>query len=285
VRRSLALATAAAAAALTPATAHAQSSGGTLFVSSPAVDAPTFTVTPATIAPGARVTVSYLITGRAKRVRVRIDMLSQLTGKPVATRALGRRLTGRRYTATWRPRLASGTYTARLRATTLRRRGRARAASTSTVEVQQAPVVAASGVFPVQGPYSFGGADSRFGAKRSGHIHQGQDIAAAAGTPVVAPRAGFVSWRAYQAEGAGYYVVLHGDDERDYVFMHLQGGSVVVEKGQGLAAGDRIGNVGSSGDAQGPHLHFEIWPDGWYASKQSQPIDPLPDLLAWAAAG
>jgi murein DD-endopeptidase MepM/ murein hydrolase activator NlpD len=283
VRRSLALAAALAAAALIAPTASAQSSGGTPFVSAPAVDAPTFTVTPATIVPGTRMTVTYLITGRAKRVRVRIDLLSQLTGKPVATRALGRRTTGRRYSATWRPRLAPGTYTARLRATTLRSQGRARAASTSTVEVQEAPVVAAAGVFPVQGPYSLGGPDSRFGATRSGHSHQGQDIAAATGTPVVAPRAGFVGWRAYQAEGAGYYVVLHGDDERDYVFMHLQGGSVVVEKGQGLAAGERIGNVGSSGDAQGPHLHFEIWPDGWYANKQSQPIDPLPDLLAWAA--
>jgi murein DD-endopeptidase MepM/ murein hydrolase activator NlpD len=261
--------------------ASAQSSGGTPFVESPAVDAPTFTVTPATIVPGAQVTVRYLITGRAKRVRVRIDMLSG--GKPVATRALGRRLTGRRYTARWRPRLAPGSYVARLRATTLRRRGRARASSTSTIEVLQAPVVAASGVFPVQGPYSLGGPDARFGAERAGHIHQGQDIAADAGTPVVAPRAGYIAWRAYQAEGAGYYVVLHGDDARDYVFMHLQGGSVVVQKGQGVAAGERIGNVGSSGDAQGPHLHFEIWPDGWYASEDSKPIDPLPDLLAWAA--
>jgi murein DD-endopeptidase MepM/ murein hydrolase activator NlpD len=281
VRRLFALATAAAVLILAPA-ASAQSSGGTLFVQNPPVDAPTFTVAPATIVPGARVTVRYLVTGRAKRVRVRLDMLSQLDGKPVATRSLGRRLTGRRYAARWRPRLAPGRYTARLRATTLRRNGRARASSTSTIEVQEAPVVAASGVFPVQGAYSFGGPDMRFGAVRDGHSHQGQDIAAAAGTPVVAPRAGFISWRAYQADGAGYYLVLHGDDERDYVFMHLQGGSVIVEKGQGVAAGERLGAVGSSGHADGPHLHFEIWPDGWYSSKKSKPIDPLPDLLAWA---
>jgi murein DD-endopeptidase MepM/ murein hydrolase activator NlpD len=124
----------------------------------------------------------------------------------------------------------------------------------------------------------------RFGAMRDGHSHQGQDIAAAAGLPVVAPRAGFISWRAYQADGAGYYLVLHADDGRDMVFMHLQGGSVLVQKGQGVAAGERLASVGASGHADGPHLHFEIWPDGWYASKQSKPVDPLPDLLAWAGS-
>ena len=76
--------------------------------------------------------------------------------------------------------------------------------------------------------------------------------------------------------------MLHGDDGRDYVFMHMQGGSVLVQKGQGVAAGEALGAVGQSGHADGPHLHFEIWPDGWYSSKKSQPIDPLPDLLAWA---
>jgi murein DD-endopeptidase MepM/ murein hydrolase activator NlpD len=280
VRRWLAPAAAIAALAVLAPAASAQSSGGTQFVAAPAVGAPSFTVTPATIVAGAQVTVRYRLTGRAKRVRVRIDMLAG--GRPVATKALGRRLTGRRYAAKWRPRLAPGSYTARLRATTLRRKGRARASSTSAIEVQQAPVVASTGVFPIQGAYSFGGPDMRFGAVREGHSHQGQDIAADAGTPVVAPRAGFVSWRAYQADGAGYYLVLSGDDERDYVFMHLQAGSVIVEKGQGVAAGERLASVGASGHADGPHLHFEIWPDGWYSSKQSKPIDPLPDLLAWA---
>ena len=262
--------------------ASAQSSGGSQYVAAPLVDAPSFTVTPSAIAPGAQVTIAYRITGRARRVRVRVDLLSALDGQRAATLALGRRPTGRTFTAKWRPKLAPGRYTARLRATTLRRRGRARASSTSAIVVEQAPVTASSGVFPVQGPYSLGGPDSRFGAAREGHTHQGQDISAAAGTPVVAPRAGFVAWRAYQADGAGYYLVLSGDDDRDYVFMHLQAGSVAVQKGDGVTAGQRLGAVGASGHADGPHLHFEIWPDGWYSSKGSRPIDPLPDLLAWA---
>jgi murein DD-endopeptidase MepM/ murein hydrolase activator NlpD len=271
----------AAALVLAPA-AGAQSSGGAEFLAQPLLEAPTFTVTPSTLGPGTRLTLSYRITGRARRVRVRVDLLSTPGGRPVATRSLGRRATGRTFTARWRPKLAAGRYTARLRATTLRKRGRARTSSTSTIEIQEAPVVAASGVFPVQGAYSLGGPDSRFGAVREGHIHQGQDIAAAAGTPLVAPRAGSISWRAYQADGAGYYLVLHGDDARDYVFMHMLGGSVAVEKGQAVTAGQGLGAVGSSGHADGPHLHFEIWPDGWYSSKSSKPIDPLPDLLAWA---
>ena len=108
---------------------------------------------------------------------------------------------------------------------------------------------------------------------------------AAAGTPVVTPVAGFVYWRAYQAGGAGNYVVIRGDDGRDYAFMHFLDGSVLVTKGQRVAAGQRVASVGATGDAQGPHLHFEIWPDGWYANADSHPIDPLPDLLRWAAGG
>jgi murein DD-endopeptidase MepM/ murein hydrolase activator NlpD len=144
-------------------------------------------------------------------------------------------------------------------------------------------VVTTAGVFPVQGVYDLGGDDARFGAGRRGHVHQGQDIAAAEGTPIVSPVAGIVHWRAYQKAGAGHYVVVRGDDGRDYVFMHMQDDSVVVEKGRRVAAGERLGNVGDTGDSHGAHLHFEIWPDGWFANADSHPIDPLPELLAWAS--
>ena len=145
-----------------------------------------------------------------------------------------------------------------------------------------ATVPSGTGVFPIQGPYTFGDDDARFGAQRDGHIHQGQDITAAEGTPVVAPVGGYVSWVDVQPGGAGHYVVLRAADGTDYVFMHLRKGSITGAKGASLTAGQQFAQVGSTGSSSGPHLHFEIWPDGWYSSKDSAPIDPLPQLMAWA---
>jgi murein DD-endopeptidase MepM/ murein hydrolase activator NlpD len=159
----------------------------------------------------------------------------------------------------------------------------------SPVVLPRAPSVPAtptvgtvSGVFPVQGPFSFGGDDARFGAGRTGHIHQGQDVVAASGTPIVAPVTGTVLWKSNQPGGAGIYLVVHGaSDQRDYVFMHLLRGSVLVAPGDAVRAGQQLAQVGATGDASGPHLHFEIWIGGWYA-RGGAPVDPLPQLRRWA---
>jgi murein DD-endopeptidase MepM/ murein hydrolase activator NlpD len=136
--------------------------------------------------------------------------------------------------------------------------------------------------FPVSGSYSLGGADARFGARREGHRHQGQDVIAAEGTPVVAPWAGLVEYVRFQKSGAGWYIVLDGDDEdRDYVFMHLRKDSILVAPGQHVSAGQPLAQVGNTGRSSGPHLHFEIWVGGWYDG--GEPIDPLPLLQQWAA--
>jgi murein DD-endopeptidase MepM/ murein hydrolase activator NlpD len=146
---------------------------------------------------------------------------------------------------------------------------------------RRSPVTETGHVFPVAGPYDLGGEDSRFGARRRGHSHQGQDLAAAEGTPVVAPYAASVEFVRFQRHGAGWYIVLDGDGEdRDYVFMHLRRGSITVEAGQQVAAGQPIAQVGNTGSSTGPHLHFEIWVGGWYDG--GEPIDPLPLLLDWA---
>jgi murein DD-endopeptidase MepM/ murein hydrolase activator NlpD len=281
VRRPLALA-GAVLAALTASSAYAQT-GGAEFRPPPWLEARSFSLTPAVLVPGSTLTARFQIDGRPRRMRVRIDLLPEAGGPAVARHRLGRRRTGRVITATWRPELAPGRYIARLRATAVRRRRKASVSGAFAVEVTAPPVAAATGVFPIQGAWTFAGEGGGFGAPRRGHSHQGQDILAAEGTPVVSPRAGFVTWRAYQAGGAGHYIVVRADDTRDYVFMHLQDGSVVVQKGQAISAGGPIGAVGATGRATGPHLHFEIWPHGWWADG-SQPIDPLPDLLTWAGS-
>jgi murein DD-endopeptidase MepM/ murein hydrolase activator NlpD len=138
------------------------------------------------------------------------------------------------------------------------------------------------GVFPVAGAYAFAGAGGRFGTARPGHVHEGQDIAADAGTPVVAPYEGRVSTTGYQASAAGEYVVLDAIDSRDYFFAHCVRRSTTVPEGTIVAAGAPLCEVGETGAATGPHLHFEIWNVGWRVDG-GLPIDPLPELLAWAA--
>ena len=141
-----------------------------------------------------------------------------------------------------------------------------------------------SGVFPVQGSFNFGGEDARFGAGRPGHIHQGQDVVAASGEPIVAPVAGTVTWKANQPGGAGIYLVVRGagsGEVRDYVFMHIKRGTVLVAPGDAVSPGQQLAQVGATGAASGPHLHFEIWLGGWFV-RGGAPVDPLPQLQRWA---
>jgi murein DD-endopeptidase MepM/ murein hydrolase activator NlpD len=134
--------------------------------------------------------------------------------------------------------------------------------------------------FPVPGPHNFGGPDARFGAPRSGHVHQGQDIPAACGQKELVDETGQVKVNAFEASGAGYYVVLHGGlTGTDSVYMHLQRPSW-APVGTTIYAGQQIGRVGATGDAVGCHLHFERWTaPGWYSG--GAPYDPLPELLYW----
>jgi murein DD-endopeptidase MepM/ murein hydrolase activator NlpD len=236
-----------------------------------------FTIAPANVNAGQPVTISFKA---APGTLARVDFIAP--GQPAVRAKLGRVGSAGAVTATWTAALAGGQYTARLVLTKGRSTRYVRSGISVTTPASLSSTSSAS--FPVQGPFNFGGDQSRFGVGRPGHIHEGQDVAADEGTPVVAPVAGTVFWIAYQAEGAGYYVVIAGVDGRHYVFMHLQANSTLVTKGQAIAAGQRIASVGSTGGSTGPHLHFEIWLNGWRASKASVPIDPLPQLQAWSAS-
>jgi murein DD-endopeptidase MepM/ murein hydrolase activator NlpD len=136
-----------------------------------------------------------------------------------------------------------------------------------------------SHVFPVRGRHDFGGAGASFGSGRAGHSHQGHDVFAACGTPLVAARGGTVQIRGYHA-AAGHYLVIDGEGTGlDYGYMHLTS-RTPFDKGDAVVTGQRIGSVGDSGNARGCHLHFELWATpGWYQG--GRPIDPLRALKAW----
>lgn len=154
--------------------------------------------------------------------------------------------------------------------------------STSTPSGAPTPAqTAAQGaIFPVRGPHSFGGPENRFGAGRVGHIHEGQDVLASEGLPVVAPLAGTIITTGYQAGGAGWYVAEQVSDGLSFFYAHCEADSVAVKPEANVRAGQQLCLVGQTGDATGPHLHFEVWVGGWHVGN-GYPIDPLPYLEAW----
>lgn len=275
---------------------------------------------PRPVATSLRVRPGSVTEGRSlPRITYRIDQKGVLTvqarlvlwptrgGGSILRVGLGRVRTGRTLTVAWPKgaKLTAGRYTVRLHAKgpdgkPLLRRARASGRADLVVRAAPrptpaptpgpvptplptpAPVVRAGGVFPVQGTWSFGGDGARFGADRDRHTHQGQDIIAARGVPVVAPTAGTVRHAEYQKDGAGWYVVMDADDGRSFFFAHCRAQTTVVRPGQRVAPGGRLCDVGNTGASSGPHLHFEIWTGGWRVDRRSTPVDPLPQLQAWA---
>ena len=114
-------------------------------------------------------------------------------------------------------------------------------------------------------PMSSGAVTSCFGP-RWGRLHAGVDLAAPHGTPVVAAGAGVVV-RAGMADGYGNAILIdHGNGYLTH-YGHLA--AIGVREGQRVAAGQPIGNEGSTGHSTGPHLHFEVH-QGFYKN----PVEP-----------
>jgi murein DD-endopeptidase MepM/ murein hydrolase activator NlpD len=135
--------------------------------------------------------------------------------------------------------------------------------------------------FPVLGPHDYGGAGARFGAGRSGHTHQGQDVMADCGLPLVAARGGRVRYSGYEGSAGNYLVIDGKNSPYDTAYMHLAEPSP-LKVGDLVRTGQPIGIVGDTGNASACHLHFEIWTaPGWYEG--GSPIDPYPFLKRWDA--
>jgi murein DD-endopeptidase MepM/ murein hydrolase activator NlpD len=91
---------------------------------------------------------------------------------------------------------------------------------------------------------------------RGNRFHSGVDLVADSGTPVYSARSGQVVYAGWRAGGYGYLVtVAHGNGERT-MYAHLS--RIDVRVGVWVAQGVRLGLVGATGDATGPHLHFEV---------------------------
>jgi murein DD-endopeptidase MepM/ murein hydrolase activator NlpD len=108
-----------------------------------------------------------------------------------------------------------------------------------------------------------------FGQPRSGgRSHQGVDMHAPMGIPELAVISGNVTYGDGGGGGMGAYIA--GDDGNRYVYYHL---SAYIGPPRHVTPGEVIGKLGATGDATGPHLHFEFHPGGGPA------VDPYP-LLA-----
>jgi murein DD-endopeptidase MepM/ murein hydrolase activator NlpD len=147
--------------------------------------------------------------------------------------------------------------------------------TTTTDPTTTTPAPTGSMIFPVAGPHTFG---DGFGAARSGHTHQGQDIMAACGTPLVAVSRAKVKFVSYQGAAGNYVVIRNKKLHQDYMYAHLATRASVT-KGTVVQPGQQIGIVGDTGDATACHLHFELWLGKWY--RGGHPVNPMPYLQTY----
>lgn len=137
-------------------------------------------------------------------------------------------------------------------------------------------------VFPVYGNSSFVDTFGAFRADVPGNWHHGDDIFAALGTPVLAVAHGTVFSVGWNRVG-GRRLWLQDDRGNEFYYAHLSAYSPLAVDGAIVNAGDVLGFVGDSGDAEGTafHLHFEIHPLGLLGLGYDGAVDPTTYLDGW----
>jgi peptidoglycan hydrolase-like protein with peptidoglycan-binding domain len=142
------------------------------------------------------------------------------------------------------------------------------AATRGTTPVANGPVRL---LRPVPGPIG-----DHFGAPRRGRrTHTGIDFPVQAGTRIGAAGVGVTEFAGWNSGGYGNLVVVRHRLGYTTWYAHLS--TITTFVGEQVSGGTRLGYVGSTGNATGPHLHFEL-------RKNAVPIDPMPYLLQTVAA-
>ncbi|MEJ2803098.1 M23 family metallopeptidase [Comamonadaceae bacterium PP-2] len=139
------------------------------------------------------------------------------------------------------------------------------------LSMSEAPVRVA---VPVEGVGRRGLADTWGAARSEGRTHQGIDIFARRGTPVIAATEGLVA-RIGENRLGGTVVWVYGPGRQRHYYAHLDRVAETLETGDRVAVGDVLGYVGNTGNARGtpPHLHYGIYAMGGA-------INPYPLLIA-----
>ncbi len=137
-------------------------------------------------------------------------------------------------------------------------------------------------VFPVYGSVAFGDTFGAFRPDVSGDWHHGDDIFAPLGTPLVAVANGVVFSVGWEKVG-GWRLWLRDDAGNEFYYAHLSAYSPLAVNGAIVNAGDVLGFVGDTGDAEGTpyHLHFEIHPAGLLQRGYDGAVDPTKYLDGW----
>ena len=218
---------------------------------------------------GRRVQISFAVVAAAP-LALRVDVVREATRKPVLSVAQPVFAPGTPQRVEWDGRTGAGEVApnGRYRIRVVAADGTARNAG--RVELR-------SHIYPLRGRHADRGPVGTFGVGRNGgRTHEGFDVDAACGVPVVAARGGIVTRADHDPVLYGNIVVVRGEQtQRDYWYAHLLR-TPRLKVGARVSTGQRIGSIGATGNARtiGCHLHFEI-------RSRGTPIDPAPDLRRW----
>jgi murein DD-endopeptidase MepM/ murein hydrolase activator NlpD len=145
------------------------------------------------------------------------------------------------------------------------------------------PQLTAGGyVFPVYGPSNYGDTYGAFRGDVAGNWHHGDDIFASLGAPILACADGLVFSVGWNDVG-GNRLWLRDQQGNEFYYAHLSAFTPLAKNGRVVKAGDVLGFVGNTGDAQGTptHLHFEVHPFSLLFMGYDGAVDPTPYLDAW----